>query len=1206
MDDTEKRIGVKYVLDSSGFNESLQGVNANLKLNKSALNEASVGVKAFGASTENLQKVENSLQSVIASAKQKVDLYKDSIDKTTQKMQDNIAKRDKLKSELDQEKAKLEGAIQAYGKNSEVTENCKAKVAELTEEYEKEDKAVTQNAKSIEGYTTKMNNANANATKYEGELKNVTEQIGKNNNGFLNASKTLKDHSEKLKTVGESVSAVGDKVGMLATPIVAVGAYGSKAAIDFENGMAKVGTIADTSQVSIDNLGKGVLNLSNETGESCDTIQEGLYETISSGIQTGDAMNFLATATKAAKGGFTDTATSVDGLTTVINAYGLKAQDATKISNQMMVAQNLGKTTFGDMAKSIGLVADTTSACNVKTEDLFSSLAVMTAHGIDTSEAISGLREALSNIIKPSDEATNEAIKLGLSFNSAHLKSVGWAEFLKEIQEKTHGNTEEMGQLFGSVQGLNSMVTLTSNSGMQLFNQSLQQMNSGTNLTDQAFNKVNNTAGAKLNKSLNELKNSSMRLGEAATPLIQEGTHLIDDLTNKLNSMDESTLKNIVDIGAWTIGIAGVAKVVGGTVKTVSGAMDIFSQLSGAIGKAREATSGATAAAEGATTATAAMGTAAEGAGAASATAAAGAEGAGAAAGGLGAAALAAAPEVVAVVAAIAAVGVGSYALYKHMTNDAIPTTDLFAKKYETTTKAMNEYGQQIDVVQEKTVNFTESTKKNVSAYMTMDDNVKKTMLDMAVNSDNFSKQTKSSVIQQFTDMTNKVGSLDANMKDKNITDFTNMVTNTTQLTSKNRDAIVSEYTQMVNKVSGLTQQQKQDTIKKFSDTMLQSVGVTKNQANNVAAQFTAMGNKIKSGMETQYNNRLTTMKSFFAKSDALSIQDEQKIIQNMQSSNNKQQGIITGYEQKIASIYANASSKHRNLTAQEQAQVNQIQDNMRTHAITSLSDTSIQSKVLLERMKSYGTSITEEQASNIIKNANKQRDGAVSAANKQYNDTVAELVYERDVSHTISADKAEKCIKEAGKQRDQSIKAAQEQRTQTVSELQKMGGDAVKQMNTDTGNMLSPWDKFKQGVEDKISDLSKWLDQHPLVAKIAKGAETVIGGSGVNIPANAAGDDNFQGGLTTLHEKGYEVYNLPSGTKIFNHEASEDMVLKTANAVAENVAQKVFDSNKSNVNNMPVINFDHVTIKGYEGIKKLSRDLYNIQMNYNRGKGAI
>ena len=77
-----------------------------------------------------------------------------------------------------------------------------------------------------------------------------------------------------------------------------------------------------------------------------------------------------------------------DGLTTVLNAYGLEASKATDISDQMLVAQNYGKTSFGDMASSMGKVIPIASSLNVSTQELFSSIAVLTKNGIGTSEAV--------------------------------------------------------------------------------------------------------------------------------------------------------------------------------------------------------------------------------------------------------------------------------------------------------------------------------------------------------------------------------------------------------------------------------------------------------------------------------------------------------------------------------------------------------------------------------------------------------------------------------------------------------------------------------------------------------------------------------------------------------------------------------------------------------------------------------------------------
>ncbi|MCR3758150.1 phage tail tape measure protein [Clostridium felsineum] len=1082
--DTEKRISVKYILDSTGFNDSLKGVNQNLKLNKSELKDAEAGVKAFGASTENLTRVQKALGDSIETQSKKMAIYQESIAKAQTKMEANIAARDKLKASLDMEKAKLEGATNAYGKESEVTQNAKVKVDELTQAYNEKNAAVEANAKSINNYTTNLNKADAELKKMQGELANTNKELEAQNSIWLNASKKLEEHSKGLKTVSEGASKLGDAFLKVGAPIVATDAIGAKFFMDFDDGMQKVSTIADTSSENIRKMGDQVINLSNDTGQSTNVLQEALYETISSGVKTGDAMKFLGNATKTAVGGFTDANTAVDGLTTVLNAYGMQASDATKISNQMIVAQNLGKTTFGEMAKSIGLVADTTANVNMKTQDLFSSLAVETAHGIDTSEAISGLRESLSNIIKPTDQATKMASQLGLEFNAAHLKSVGWAQFLKEIQEKTHGNTQEMGQLFGSVQGLNTMITLTSDSGMQLFNESLQQMNSNTDYVGQAFDKVQSGSGVKFKNSLNELKNSMIKLGEASEPIINDLSDDIKIVANALNGMDKSTLQNITTIGLWTVGIGGALKVLGGLGKGISSVEGVLAKvipkiseyggkLGNAAGAAEKASKAAGGVAEGLETVSAGAGVAGEavvGTGIA-------AEGAGAGmiglAGSLGGVLVAALPAV----AIIGAAGLAGYELAKYMKKETIPSVDLFSSKVEEHNKVMTENGQQIDVVTNKYVKFSEATKKNVGAYVQLDEAAKKSLMDLYVNG------TK----------------------------------------------------------------------------------ITQDIVNKTKSQYDEMNSKIKQSIDKRNNDEIAKLKEFFAKSKGISQQEQQRQLEALQNANNNTKAKVDDYENQILQIENNAANKHRSLTQQEQQQIEQIQNKMRDVAVTTMSTTEKEKQVIQSRMGDFSKHASAEEAGEIIKNANKQRDEAVAAANKKFQDVKSAIEYERDVTHTISADQADKMISEAERQRNESVNKAEKTKDGVVNQLNKMHPEVMKEMDTTTGDIKTKWDEVRD-----------WVQNHPIVAKVIKTVSGIVGdlaGSPAikamgQVFANATGNDNFEGGLTTLHEKGYEVYQLPRGTKIFNHEASEDMVLKTAQAVAKNMSQS-----SKNINQYITIN---------------------------------
>ncbi len=598
---------------------------------------------------------------------------------------------------------------------------------------------------------------------------------------------------------------------------------------------------------------------------------------------------------------------------------------------------------------------------------------------------------------------------------------------------------------------------------------------------------------------------------------------------------------------------------------------------------------------------------------------------------GLGGLAIAAAPWILAG-AAVVATGV---AIHHAITEKAVPSVDLFDNKIQEHVKTMGAYGTEMNTVVTKTVNFDDATKTAVSSYVKMNDNVKKTMTDIYVNSDKFTTQTKTAVISQFTDMANKVTSLNGNAKDKVLTDFTNMVGNTSTLSTKNKNDIVAQYTQMVSKVSGLTTQQKTDIIKKFTDTMTQSTGITKTQADSVVNQFTAMGTKIKNADDTQYNTRFNTMKNYFAKSDALSTQDEQKILAKMTADNNTKKAKIDGYETQITAIYTNASNQHRQLTTTEQQQVNSIQNKMNTDAVTSLSSNEIQSKVILERMKSYGTSITEQQATSIIQSANKQRDGAIAAANDQYNKTVANFVYQRDVTHSITADQATKLIADAGRQRDQSINAAQTQRTEVVNHLSAMDRDVISNMDTDTGKMLSPWQKLTTGITGEFVKIStSWssLSFPEKIAKVTMNAVNDLTGNSV-LNGHAEGTKNAKRELAWVGENGPELVYFNGGETVLNN---TDSMKFAQNSMASKINSMQFPSPSSmninnssstvnynstnnyegntsknqgissNYNGTPILNIENLHLSGYADVKKLARDFYNLQNNYNKGKGAI
>src|SRR5699024_1823249 len=131
-----------------------------------------------------------------------------------------------------------------------------------------------------------------------------------------------------------------------------------------------------------EDMKSAIMDLSDQTGVSAATIAEDVYNAISAGRSTGEAVDFLRSNMALARAGFADTGQSLDLLTTILNAYGDKAYDVNTISDMLIQTQNKGKIEVGEMASAMGAVIPIASSTNTQLDQLSAAYAIITAGGI--------------------------------------------------------------------------------------------------------------------------------------------------------------------------------------------------------------------------------------------------------------------------------------------------------------------------------------------------------------------------------------------------------------------------------------------------------------------------------------------------------------------------------------------------------------------------------------------------------------------------------------------------------------------------------------------------------------------------------------------------------------------------------------------------------------------------------------------------------
>ena len=324
------------------------------------------------------------------------------------------------------------------------------------------------------------------------------------------------------------------------TAVVSVRAFAgmAKEATDFGSALAEVSTLlGDFSDMP--RIEQEAKNLAAAFGGNATDQAKGFYQAISAGASNAEeATKLMTVANRLAIGGVTDVTTAVDGLTSIMNAFGVESENVTGISDALFVAMKAGKTTVGELSASVGKVSAIASEAGLSFEEMLATVSTLTTAGINTAEAVTGLKAALTNILKPSKAASDLAAELGIEFNLAGLESKGFQGFLADLVEQTKGNKDALIELFGSTEALNTVFALTG-SGAQTFADILKDMDDKAGETETAFQKMAGTIEQRMAVVKGSLSNTRVEVGNLFLALSMP---LLDALEDNIGAFNQAII----------------------------------------------------------------------------------------------------------------------------------------------------------------------------------------------------------------------------------------------------------------------------------------------------------------------------------------------------------------------------------------------------------------------------------------------------------------------------------------------------------------------------------------------------------------------------------------------------------------------------------------------------------------------------------------
>ena len=515
----------------------------------------------FNAAVQAQKRLSDSVKNVNA-LQSKVDGYNKAnaaIQQNQQKLQRLTAEHDRLQSELAQtaqkkrdlqramETAEAEGNIEEY-------KRLQKELSETSKEYSRLKEKYKANQNQLQQATAKIEEQQRSLEELAQELREAglnTDDLERANERLKNSYERLQASQERLKNLNQQQEKIKQNISATKTQILGtVGAYTAvaaaiyagpvQAAQKYEAALAKVNTIADTTQVPLEKISQEVMALSNKTGVAASALAEDVYNAISAGQQTGDAVNFVSYSTKLAKAGFAETSQTLDVLTTILNAYRMSADKVGNVSDMLIQIQNKGKVSVGELSSVMGKIIPTANAYNVSLEQLGATYAIMTSKGIAAAETTTYANSMLNELGKSGSTADKILRKVaGGGFSDLMANGSSLAEVLDVLQKEAQKSGKTIADMFGSAEAGKAAMSILSN-GVDGFNESVEGMLNSVGATETAFGIMADTTENKMAKAKNSINNLQIVLGQNLLPIVGNVADKVAGVVTKVSEFAQA------------------------------------------------------------------------------------------------------------------------------------------------------------------------------------------------------------------------------------------------------------------------------------------------------------------------------------------------------------------------------------------------------------------------------------------------------------------------------------------------------------------------------------------------------------------------------------------------------------------------------------------------------------------------------------------
>lgn len=427
----------------------------------------------------------------------------------------------------------------------------------------------------------------ADVTGFSAAMKIVQSEMKTVGEGFKGMQeKVSKIDGKAITKFGDGLTSAGKKMSLLTAPIAAVGIAALKIGTDFESGMSAVQAVTGATGEDFEKLKGQARQLGADTEFSA-TQAAGAMEALGrAGFDTTEIMDAMPGLLDLSSSSAVDLGVAAEIASNTIRGFGLEAGEAGRVADVLAATAAGSNTSVESLGESFKNVAPVAATLGISMEDTAAAIGLLGDAGIDGSQAGNMLKRGLLNLASPTKEASKLMNDLGMEMFTAEGEMKSLPEVMSQLEDGLGDMTQQqklatLEQLFGS-QAVSGFAALLDAGSDKLGDFSDELSNSKGTAAEMAAVMNDNVAG-RLKEMSSALEEAALIIFDSLQPAFSSLIEFVTKAAEWFQNLSPSVQNAAVIFGGLLVAIGPILMILGTLVSSLGTIITAFGAVSAAI-----------------------------------------------------------------------------------------------------------------------------------------------------------------------------------------------------------------------------------------------------------------------------------------------------------------------------------------------------------------------------------------------------------------------------------------------------------------------------------------------------------------------------------------------------------------------------------------------------------------------------------------------